>query len=86
MITTLANLKIKYAKAPKMIEAIDQAIKAHGEAAEAMVISGLPSTNSRSNLSHITRNAGWITYQYYLGARAGRQANDGYKMIVVRMV
>lgn len=82
--TTLADLKIKYASKPVTLAAITRAIQDHGETAEAVISQGLPSTNPRSNLAKRTTAEGYKTYNYYVGARAGKYANDGNYNVIVK--
>lgn len=82
--TTLADLKIRYAKSPKTLAAVNAAIKDHGENAEAVMAQGLPSTNVRSNLYKRAVSAGFRHWAYYVGARAGKHANDGNYNVIVK--
>lgn len=81
---TLADIKIKYANKPKTLAAVNRAITDHGAGAEAIVSRGLPSTNVRSNLAKAAKAAGFGHYDYYVGARAGKHANDGNYNIIVK--
>lgn len=82
--TTLAELRTKYANKPVTLAAIERAIKAHGETTEAVISQGLPSTNPRSNLAKRAALEGYKSYTYYVGARAGKHANDGNYNVIVK--
>jgi hypothetical protein len=84
--TTLADLKSKYSNKPVTLAAIDKAISDHGENAEAVMSSGLPSTSSKSsNMVKAAQSAGFDKWAYYCGARAGKNRNDGYYNVIVKI-
>jgi hypothetical protein len=82
--TTLAEIRTKYTNKPKTLAAIDEAIKEHGENAEAVMTRGLPSTKKQSNMWKRADGEGYKTWTYYVGARAGQHANDGYYSVIVK--
>lgn len=83
--TTLADLKIKYANKPVTLAAINRAIADHTDQAEAVVVSGMSSTAPQSNLAHRAKDLRWDKWTHYNGARAGQHLNDGYHNIMVRV-
>lgn len=83
--TTLADLKVRFANKPVTLAAIERAIKEHGTDAEAVMSQGLPSTNVRSNLAKRAAREGYTNYTYYIGARAGKHANDGNYNVIVKL-
>lgn len=82
--STLSELRTKYAKSPKTLAAINAAIRDHGENAEAVMSQGLPSNNVRSNLYKQAVRVGFAQWSYYVGARAGKNANDGNYNVIVK--
>jgi len=82
---TLSELKTAYAKRPVTLGAIEKAIAIYGAAAEAVVSKGLPSTNVRSNLHKCAKREGYKSYEYFVGARAGKNANDGNYNVIVKL-
>lgn len=79
----LDDLRIVYAKAPKMLEAINSAIDDYGPETLCCVVQGLPSTRRGSNVRRAMDSLGWATPRYYKGARAGKNRNDGYYIVIV---
>lgn len=83
--TTLHELMIRYKKSPKTGAAVARAIKQYGENAEAVVTSGLPSCNVRSNISRAAKRANFKKFYFFCGGMAGKYYNDGYITIVVKV-
>ena len=83
---TLSELKNKYSNKPVTLAAIENAIAEHGENAEAAISQGLPSTSSKSsNMVKAAQSAGFNEWTYYCGARAGKNRNDGYYNVIVKI-
>lgn len=82
--TTLHDLQVKYHKHPVTLATIMTAIAEHGATATSVISRGLPSNNAQSNLVKRARAEGYTTWSYYVGARAGRHANDGNYNIIVK--
>lgn len=83
--TTLNDLKIKYAGKPVTSDAINRAIADYTDQAEAVMISGMSSTAPQSNLARYAKKSGWTRWTHYNGARAGRNWNDGYYNVMVKL-
>lgn len=83
--TTLADLKIKYAKSPKTLAAINAAIAQYGASAEATTTAGLPSTtNKASNMHRDATRAGFAKWDYFLGAHRQR-GTQGWITVIVKI-
>ena len=83
--TTLSELKVKFANKPVTLAAINQAISDNGADAEAAIVKGMASVAPQSNIAHFVKRVGWERWTRYAGARAGRHANDGYYNIIVKL-
>ena len=83
---TLSDLQKRFAKHPKTLAAIERAITQYGRNAEAVMTKGLPSTTSKnSNMVKAAQRAGFSKWTYFSGARAGKNANDGYYSVIVKV-
>lgn len=82
--TTLTALATKHKRAPKLLAAIQTAIKKHGADSEALVISGLPSHRRGSNCASSAVEVGWTDYAIYPGPH--RQCRTaGFRNVLVKI-
>jgi hypothetical protein len=83
--TKLSELKSHYARAPKMLSAVTNAVADHGPNADAIVVSGLPSKTCKiSNMYKACAvEMGWDNWDYYYGAHRQR-GTQGWVFVCVK--
>lgn len=80
---TLGELKKIYARSPRMLAAIAKAIYYYGDSyAHTCIVSGLPSTDKRSNIYKTARSQNCDILDLFPGA-ALRYKSQGFKNVVV---
>ena len=85
-IRSLSKWRESCAGAPKLLEAVEEAITVHGESAEAILSGGEPSisrTDRRSKMVRDCQLVGWSDWTPYCGAKK-KGERQGFVLLCVK--